>query len=54
MPRKSLNGVRVHLQFTKPQYANIQKLSKQSGLSISELMRRAIDVYLHQQEKNKK
>lgn len=51
MPRKAMNGVRVHLQFTKPQYTMIQALSKKTGLPVSELMRRAVDAFLNQQAK---
>lgn len=46
MPRKSMNGVRIHLILTKPQYRRMSKLSEKTGLPISELMRRAVDTYL--------
>lgn len=46
MPRRSMDGVRIHLILTKPQYARMQKLSRKTGLPMSELMRRAVDTYL--------
>lgn len=46
-----MDGVRVHLLLTKPQYRKIQKYSKTSGLPISELMRRAVDGFLAAAEK---
>ncbi len=46
MPRKSMDGVRIHLILTKPQYKQMQKLSDKTGLPMSELMRRAVDTYL--------
>lgn len=46
MPRKSMDGVRIHLILTKPQYTRMQKLSEKTGLPMSELMRRAVDTYL--------
>ena len=46
MSRKSMDGVRIHLILTKPQYRRMQKLSDKSGLPMSELMRRAVDTYL--------
>ncbi|MCK5643186.1 MAG: ribbon-helix-helix domain-containing protein [Gammaproteobacteria bacterium] len=46
MPRKSMDGVRIHLILTRPQYNRMQKLSEKSGLPMSELMRRAVDTYL--------
>ena len=50
MPRKSMNGVRIHLILTKPQYKRMTKLSQTTGLPISELMRRAVDTYLTQKK----
>lgn len=46
MPRKSMNGVRMHLILTKPQHKRMTRLSEKTGLPISELMRRAVDTYL--------
>lgn len=46
MPRQKLDNIRVHLVLPRKRYAKMQKLSEQSGYSISELMRRAVDAYL--------
>ena len=46
MPRRSMNGHRVHVILTAPQYKGITKLSKATGLPTSELLRRAVDNYL--------
>ena len=51
MPRRSMNGHRVHVILTDPQYKGINKLAKSSGLGVSELMRRAIDDYLAKAKK---
>lgn len=37
---------RVHVMLTQRQYAHMQKTSDQTGYSISELMRRAVDLYI--------
>lgn len=41
-----MNGVRKHLLVTKPQDKALDALSKKTGLSHSELIRRAIDAYV--------
>lgn len=46
MPRRSMDGVRVHLIVTRPQHKRLDKMSKDTGLPMSELLRRAIDSYL--------
>ncbi len=46
MPRRSMNGVRVHLIVTSPQHKALTKMSETTGLPMSELLRRAIDTYL--------
>ena len=46
MPRKKMNGQRIHLILTTPQYNKMMKLSEKTGLPMSELMRRAVDTYL--------
>lgn len=51
MPRKSMDGVRIHLILTTPQYNQMQKLSDKTGLPMSELMRRAVDTYLNIKKK---
>jgi predicted transcriptional regulator len=38
---------------TTPQIAALEKLAKEKDLSVSELIRRAIDEYLDKQKKNK-
>lgn len=38
---------------TTPQIAALEKLAKAKDLSVSELIRRAIDEYLEKQKKNK-
>jgi len=48
MPRRSMNGVRVHLIVTKPQHTRLDALAQKTGLPMSELLRRAIDTYLGQ------
>lgn len=37
---------RVHVVLTRRQYQRMQDLSANTGYSISELMRRAVDVFL--------
>jgi predicted DNA-binding protein len=46
MPRRSMDGVRIHLLVTKPQHKMLTKLSESTGLPMSELLRRAIDSYV--------
>ena len=46
MGRKKSSNVRVHVMLTESQYARIQQYSEDSGYSISEIMRRATDLYL--------
>jgi hypothetical protein len=46
MPRRSMNGVRVHVIVTKPQHKRLVALSEGTGLPVSELLRRAIDSYV--------
>jgi len=48
MSRHTMNGHRVHVILTDPQYKGMVKLSRKSGLPTSELMRRAVDNYLSQ------
>jgi len=50
MPRKSMNGVRLHLIVTLPQDRELEKIVKKTGLPKSEVLRRAIDFYLGQQK----
>lgn len=46
MPRPAMNGVRKHVIVTDKQEAGLQRYSKKTGLTESELIRRAIDFYL--------
>lgn len=46
MPRRAMNGHRVHVILTGPQYKATKRLSEKSGLGTSEIIRRAIDEYL--------
>jgi len=42
---------RIHVILVPRQYTKMQKLSEKTGYSISELMRRAVDLYLNTTEK---
>ena len=55
MPRPPSNGHRHHVILTDPQHRGLEKLSNSTGLTTSELHRRAIDMFLtaHKQEKQK-
>lgn len=53
MPRPPINGHRHHVILTGPQHRGLQNLSKRSGLSTSELHRRAIDLLLLQEREKK-
>ncbi len=46
MPRRKMDGVRIHLILTTPQHTRLQKMSERTGLPMSELLRRAVDTYL--------
>lgn len=48
MPRKSMNGVRLHVIVTKPQHTALSALTDRTGLPMSEVLRRAIDRYLNE------
>ena len=52
MPRPKSDNVRTHVMMTNRQHTAMQELSKKSGYSISELMRRAVDLYLSKTKKN--
>lgn len=52
MARAKTDSVRVHLLLTRPQYTNIQGISEKTGLSISEIMRRATDLYILKTKKS--
>lgn len=42
---------RIHVILVPRQYTKMQKLSDRTGYSISELMRRAVDLYLSKTDK---
>lgn len=46
MPRRSLDGLRTHVIVTKPQDRELRKLARETGMTASEHIRRAIDFYL--------
>lgn len=50
MARQQMNGQRVHVMLTIPQVKKVQRLARRTGLSVSELMRRAVDAFLSTQE----
>lgn len=52
MANKSLNGHRAHVILTTPQLKRLKQMSKATGLTVSELLRRAVDSYITQQEKS--
>jgi hypothetical protein len=48
MARPNLDGVRLHVIITKVQDRALRQLSKETGMTVAELMRRALDTYLTQ------
>jgi hypothetical protein len=46
MPRPNINGVRMHVILTKQQMASLAKQAKNTGLTVAEQIRRAVDFYL--------
>lgn len=52
MPRPKSDNVRTHVMMTHSQHTRMQELSAKSGYSISELMRRAVDLYLARTKKD--
>jgi len=52
MPRPKSDNVRTHVMMTQSQHSRMQALSEKSGYSISELMRRAVDLYLAKTKKD--
>ena len=51
MPSKPVNVKQVIVYFTHEQYARLQKLKAKHGAPVSEIVRRAVDVYLKRQRK---
>lgn len=48
-----MNGVRLHLIVTTPQHIQLTKMSEKTGLPMSEILRRAIDAYIHESIRRK-
>lgn len=55
MPRESLDGLRTHVIITKPQDRALREMSRRTGMTLAEHIRRAIDHYiaLAKQERKK-
>jgi Ribbon-helix-helix domain len=45
MSRQSIGGERRHVILSKPQDVKLEKLASETGITISEHIRRAIDSY---------
>lgn len=45
MPRQAIGGSRRHVMLSKPQEQRLVALSKKTGHTTSELIRRALDSY---------
>ena len=41
---------KMNFNLTRPQYEQIMKIAQRTGLTIAELLRRAIDEYLERKE----
>ena len=54
MPRKKLDNVRTHIMLTKKQHAELDELAEKEGYSMSELIRRAVDMFLGAKRRQKK
>jgi len=46
MARPTIDGERVHVILTRPQIKKLRAYSRKTGLPMSELMRRAADMYI--------
>lgn len=46
MPRQPFDGRRTHLILTRYQDRELRVLAKQTGMNVSEHIRRAVDYYL--------
>lgn len=51
MPRPTIDGERLHVILTRHQIKKLRAYSRTTGLPLSELVRRAVDVYLGGVEK---
>lgn len=45
MARQKIGGPRRHVKLSKPQDEKLEKLAKDTGITVSEHIRRAIDAY---------
>ena len=45
MARQTIGGPRVHVKLAGPQAKRLEKLSADTGMTVSEHIRRAIDAY---------
>lgn len=45
MARQSIGGPRRHVKLSRPQDDKLEKLAKDTGITVSEHIRRAIDSY---------
>lgn len=48
----SVRMKKINLYVPEPLLASLQKLAAEKGLSLSEVIRRALDHYVERQEKN--
>jgi predicted DNA-binding protein len=46
MPRQSLDGIRTHIILTKVQDKRLRKIADDTGMTLSEHVRRAVDHYI--------
>ena len=45
MARQKIGGPRRHIKLSKPQDEKLERLAKDTGMTVSEHIRRAIDAY---------
>lgn len=53
MPKPPLNGHRAHVILTEPQHKRLNALAAKTGLTVSELLRRAVDLFIQNQNQSK-
>lgn len=51
MARPSMDGRRVHVMLTTPQLKHLTSQARKTGLTISDLIRRAVDAMVHRDNK---
>ena len=51
MARPTINGKRVHVILTTPQLRHLEKMSRKTGLTTSDLIRRAVDADIYRATK---